>query len=198
MSPWKKMGIELLEKKIPVFSKWRQLKKSSDSSLLLPFEMKSSIQFCHKSTLFSAVFFKDAWEKARNKLAKCDPKQILLLKHFLFQDLDEVSFFPWFLPFQMLLLTAEFDQILGFPPWFYALCWDLRFWNCILTAFKFLEVFPFCWNMNEGITTHEVFFYNRISREFKSATTLQRLICHSNTTLMFQTLSRRRLTPFFR
>ena len=98
----------------------------------------------------------------------------------------------------MLLLTAEFDQILGFPPWFYALCWDLRFWNCILTAFKFLEVFPFCWNMNEGITTHKVFFYNRISsREFKSATTLQRLICHSNTTLIFISLSRRRLTPFF-
>ena len=62
------MGIELLEKKIPVFSKWRQLKKSSDSSLLLPFEMKSSIQFCHKSTVFSAVFLKMPGKKSEEQI----------------------------------------------------------------------------------------------------------------------------------
>ena len=64
MSPWMKMGIGLLKKKNPVFSKCRQLKKNPRIS---------------QNEVFSGFFEKIPQKKARNKLVECDP----LLKHFL-------------------------------------------------------------------------------------------------------------------
>ena len=113
MSPWKKMGIEPLEKKIPYSANGGNWK--NPRILLFFFLWKWSLQFnfVTKVRFLVQFFLKDAWEKARNKLAKCDPKQILLLKHFLFQD----SFLGSFLSkccSSLQSLTKSWDSLRGF------------------------------------------------------------------------------------